>query len=108
MHAFSGALSASPTGFSSLLIALDDCLRPPSTVILRGDAAGCAAWLAAIQRRYKPSLHVLDLARENDLPGALSKPAGVDPAKPSAWLCRGSTCLPPINALAELEAAIDA
>src|SRR5205814_6709492 len=44
VRAFARELGREPTGFASLLIALDGCATPPMTVLLRGDATTCAAW----------------------------------------------------------------
>jgi uncharacterized protein YyaL (SSP411 family) len=43
------------------------------------------------------------------LPGTLSKPHETLAAQEAAtaWVCRGTTCLPPIHSLAALETAID-
>ena len=109
VRAFSRELAGQPTGFASMLIALDGCTSPPTTVILRGDAATCAAWQREIERGYRPSVQTIDLSAQPSLPGALSKPHEADSTGESAataWVCRGTICLPPIHSLLALEAAI--
>ena len=49
VRAFARELENEPTGFASLLIALDGCTTPPTTVLLRGDAATCRAWPGGAQ-----------------------------------------------------------
>src|SRR5208282_6218239 len=44
VRAFARELGERPSGVSSLLMALEDLVTPPTTVLLRGDAATCAAW----------------------------------------------------------------
>jgi uncharacterized protein YyaL (SSP411 family) len=106
VRAFAGELRERPAGCSSLLIALESCLEPPTILLLRGDPAACASWQRSTERRYRPSLQALNLSQAQGLPGALAKPhdAGAGPA--TAWLCHGTMCLPPFYAFADLEAAL--
>lgn len=106
MGAFARELDR-PSGVSSLLIALDELVRPPVTVLLRGDAATCASWQRALERGYRPGVKVLDLSREGDLPGALSRPHQGDDAA-TAWVCTGNSCLPPLHSQEALEATLAA
>jgi uncharacterized protein YyaL (SSP411 family) len=110
VRAFAREISDGPNGFASLLIALDGCTTPPTTILLRGDAATCADWQRAVERGYRPAVQTLDLSAQASLPGTLSKPhqagAGAGLSSATAWVCRGTTCLPPIHSLAALEAAI--
>ena len=108
VRAFARELADQPTGFASLLVALDACITPPITVLLRGDAAACASWHRSLERSYRPSVQTLDLSDQMALPGALAKPHLGDAGLGSvtAWVCRGMTCLPAIHSLTELEAAI--
>jgi uncharacterized protein YyaL (SSP411 family) len=75
--------------------------------LLRGDAATCGAWQRTVERGYRPAVQTLDLSAQASLPGTLSKPHEADAGHGSAtaWVCRGTTCLPPIHSLAALEAA---
>ena len=107
VRAFARELAERPAGCASLLIALEDCLDPPTTVLLRGDAATCAAWQRMLERRYRPTEHTLDLSRQEALPGALAKPHKSGETA-TAWVCKGTACLPPIHALDQLEAALAA
>ncbi|MGH8852413.1 MAG: thioredoxin domain-containing protein [Casimicrobiaceae bacterium] len=106
VRAFGRELAARPAGFSSLLIALEACLEPPTTLLLRGDSAACVSWQRAVERHYRPTLRTLDLSQQSSLPDALAKPHIAQTGAVTAWLCRGTMCLPPISTIAELDAAI--
>ena len=84
-------IQQSPGGFASLLRALEEALRPPEIVILRGPAAETADWLARLGAN---PLRLL-LALPNDLgglPAALDKPTS---DRVNAWVCRGVSCSAP-------------
>ena len=103
---YAAELVAQPSGFASLQIALDACLQAPTSVLLRGDPATCAAWARAIERSYRPTLCVLDVSAQPALPGALAKPHVGGPGEATAWVCTGATCLPPVATLDALDAAL--
>jgi uncharacterized protein len=109
-RAFGREIAGNPTGFASLLIALDGFVRPPTTVHLRGNAAICAAWQRALERTYRPTLRILNLSTRESLPGALSRPhdagGNAEQNLASAWVCHGTSCLPPIHSLEAIEAAL--
>ena len=105
VRAFARELGERPSAVSSLLIALEDVVQPPTTVILRGDAATCATWQRQLERVYRPGVHTLDLARAGALPGALARPHQADEAA-TAWICTGTSCLPPLHSLDAVEAAL--
>jgi len=107
VRAFARELSERPAGCASLLIALEECLDPPTTVILRGDPATCASWRRMLERRYRPNERTLDLSREDALPETLAKPQEADGAA-AAWIYKGTSCLPPIRTLDQIEAALEA
>ena len=106
VRAFGRELAARPSGFSSLLIALEACLEPPAMLLLRGDAEACRSWQLEVERRYRPLLQTLNLSQQQGLPGALAKPREAGAGPVTAWLCRGTVCLPPLHALAELETVL--
>jgi uncharacterized protein len=106
LRAFAGELGERPAGVASLLVGLEDALAPPNTVLLRGDPATCASWLRRLEQAYRPRVRALDLSREPDLPGALSRPHEGAAAGATAWVCTASSCLPPIHALDALEEAV--
>lgn len=90
--------------FSSLCTALDETLQPPSMLVLCGAENETAAWRAAVSAKYLPELMIIALeGEEADLPETLAKPRS---ATTTAWLCRGTQCLPPIYGLDELLAEL--
>jgi hypothetical protein len=106
LRAFAGELGERPAGVASLLIGLEDALAPASMVLLRGDSATCVSWQRRLERAYRPRVRVLDLSREADLPGALSRPHEGGAAEATAWVCTASACLPPIHSMETLEKAL--
>ncbi len=108
LRAFAKELGERPSGVASLLIALEDVLAPPTSVLLRGDPASCAAWLRTLERTYRPQVRTLDLSHAGELPGALSRPHEPGASDATAWVCTSASCLPPIHTLEALESAIAA
>ncbi len=87
-------------GFSSLMGALAELLAPPETVILRGPAEALPPWQQALARLYAPHRLVLAIpAGTQKLTEILDKPMH---DAVNAWVCRGVTCLTPIEELQEL------
>jgi len=94
---FYPSLRERPSGYAMLLLALEEELEAPATAILRGAAQDLPHWQGALAREYLPGTLVLAIpAGTPDLPPVLDKPAG---RNVSAWLCRGQTCLPPIDSI---------
>jgi uncharacterized protein YyaL (SSP411 family) len=108
LRAFARELREQPSGMTSLLFALEDALSPSSTVLLRGESSVCAAWQRQAEQTYRPRVQMLDLSRENALPGALARPHAGGTSEATAWLCTGTSCLPPIHSYDALEAALSA
>ena len=106
LRAFASELGERPSGVASLLIALEDSVSPPTSVLLRGDPGTSAAWQRRLERTYRPHVRTLDLAHEGELPGALSRPHEAGASDATAWVCSGASCLPPIHTLEALEAAL--
>ncbi len=97
---FYPAMAEEPGGHTTLLMALEERLRPPRTVILRGPAEPLARWRRALAERHAPATLVLALGPDaRDLPPVLAKPAS---DRVNAWVCEGVTCLPPVDRLEEL------
>jgi len=93
-----------PYGHTSLLMALDEHLQPPETLIIRGDGEQLGRWQAAAQQGYRPRRMVLAIpVDESDLPGALA--AMVPGASICAYRCRGTHCEAPLTRLDTLAEA---
>jgi len=85
----------------SLNTALGELLQPPALLVLCGEEKETAAWRAAVAENYAPVLMVIALTgNESGLPAVLAKP---QQPTTTAWLCRGTRCLPPITDLEQLK-----
>ena len=103
---FAPALARSPSGFATLVGALEDTLTPPGWAVLDGDRATCAAWQRSLERTLRPAVRVIDVSGASDLPATLAK--GARPASGAvAWVCAGAQCLPPIADLGALVGILD-
>ena len=90
-----------PGGFASLAIALAEQLEPPAVLVLRGRGPELERWRDRLAAEYLPDTMVLAIADGRaGLPAPLDKPARPEPV--NGWLCRGVTCLEPVNDLVEL------
>jgi uncharacterized protein YyaL (SSP411 family) len=89
-------LSQYAEGCCTLLLALDEFLRPRTHVVLRADEAEAARWREALQRLDDDRADVYRIPPEAaDLPALLAaqahRPGGV------AYVCRGRECLAPAS-----------
>jgi uncharacterized protein YyaL (SSP411 family) len=101
---FFPAMQRAASQFSSLCTALGEALQPPSVLVLCGAEKETAAWQAAVAAKYLPGLMTIALTGdEAGLPPPLDKPRA---DKTTAWLCRGTQCLPPITNLDQLLAEL--
>jgi uncharacterized protein YyaL (SSP411 family) len=92
-----------PQAHMSLLIALEELLNPPETIILRGEAAAIESWRRDLARLYAPRRLVIAVpADAGDLPPALEeKPVRGDAV---AYVCEGSVCSAPLESFSALAA----
>jgi uncharacterized protein len=98
---FYPAMRESPGGFAMMAIALDEHLAQPKTLVLRGERAALNRWQAQLAAEFLADTEVLAIADgEPGLPALLDKPRRPGPV--NAWLCRGVTCLEPIDDLVKL------
>ena len=105
LELFYPAMREHPAGFAAMAIALEDCLEPPRTLVLRGAPEKLGAWSATLASELLPDTLVLAIPDgAADLPGALDKPRRPEPV--NGWLCRGVSCLEPITDLPRLKAAL--
>ncbi len=90
-----------PQAHASLLMALDEYLRPVDIVIVRGAADEVRDWLLELNRIYAPRRLIFGIpADAPDLPPLLSAKTVALPAV--AYVCRGSTCSEPVKSLSAL------
>ena len=98
LELFYAAMRDAAWGFGALCLALEEQLAPPAVAVLRGDEAGTRAWTAALGKEFLPGLIVVRApAGTAELPPFLDKPAR--PGAVNGWLCRGVTCLEPMQDL---------
>jgi len=82
---------------SSLCTALAEYLQPAAVLVLRGARNETRIWRDSLRSRYLPDVMTIALDGDvADLPEVLAKPRS---EKATAWLCRGTQCLPPITDL---------
>jgi uncharacterized protein YyaL (SSP411 family) len=105
LELFYPAMRDYPGGFAMMAIALDEHLRQPKTLILRGRDDALQAWRRELAREFMPDTSVLAIADAvSGLPALLDKPRRPQPV--NAWLCSGVTCLEPISDLVHLKKVI--
>jgi uncharacterized protein YyaL (SSP411 family) len=105
LQLFYRQMADSATGFSTLLMALEEALQPTRLVIVHGTAADLAPWRDALRRCHLPQSLTLFIPPHGapGLPPALSRPQA---EHVNAWVCEGVSCLPPIGELPNLLAAL--
>ena len=89
-------LNQAPSAHCTLLKALEEYLRPPQTVIIRGERGELENLKSELNQQYQPrrqSYYIPD--NEQNLLPALTDKKPQDSTV--AYLCEGMTCLAPIN-----------
>lgn len=100
------SINHAPGGHNALLLALEEYLAPPTSVILRGDRAEMKGWKRYLDEPYMPARMSFAISEAAEtLPGLLSEHAATDAV--TAYVCRGHRCLPPVATLAELKVVLD-
>ena len=104
-----GAIEQFPQAHTTLLLALEELLHPPQLVILRGSEAALSRWASDLGQLYAPRRMVLAIPRDTQgLPAALADKAGVPERDVVAYVCEGSVCSAPLDALPGLLARLRA
>ena len=105
LRLFAPSMVQRPSGFATMMMALQEALVPTRTVLLRGAPAKLAGWHAELNSRFRRGTLVLALdAALKDLPPVLDKPAN---DSVNAYVCEGVTCLEPVDDIAALYAILD-
>ncbi|MEJ2127680.1 MAG: thioredoxin domain-containing protein [Woeseiaceae bacterium] len=84
------AMDEYPHGHVTLITALEEYLRPPEFIIIRGDDE-VSEWCDSLNRIYLPSRMVFAIGRDEELPGLLMERVAVD-GETVAYRCAGTTC----------------
>jgi len=91
-----------PHGHCSLLNALDEYLKPPELIILRGDPGETGTWAATVGAAYDPRRMVFAVPPDAaGLPAGLASKTAPD-AGVRAYVCQGTACGPPVDSLEAL------
>ncbi len=99
------SLEKLPYAHGTLLMALDEYLNPPQTLVIRAEGAALKTWQTLANRHYAPSRYCFAIpSDEQGLPGLLGDKAPKGEAV--AYVCTGTTCAPPVTELAVLEAEL--
>jgi hypothetical protein len=105
LEALYSSLRSQPSTHGALLLALEELLDPPQTVVLRGTPEAMQSWQALAGHHYRP--HRLVLAIPNDaenLPGMLAERKAMDGV--TAYICAGHTCRAPATNLSDFESSL--
>jgi len=107
LAALAGAVAQYPSAHGALLLALDEHLNPPQTVVLRGRGETLAAWQARCRLRHAPGRLAVAIPDDAaDLPGLLAERKALGAA--TAYVCSGHACQAPVTELDTLEQALAA
>ncbi|NNL03859.1 MAG: thioredoxin domain-containing protein [Xanthomonadales bacterium] len=99
------AVGQAPAGHASMLLALHEAATPPPHLVIGGaDTARGETLKAWVDRRYRVDCYLIAPA-EASLPGMLGEFRSSEPV--TAWLCRGTQCLPPVHTEDELKRLLD-
>jgi hypothetical protein len=100
------AMTEFPHAHVTLLTALEEYLKHPEIVVIRGEADEIAAWREAVTRIYAPRRLVFAIPAEcENLPGALAE-RRARAGKTVAYRCQGSRCSLPVTSLDALAAEL--
>jgi uncharacterized protein YyaL (SSP411 family) len=105
VEALYSGMQQQPSAHGALLLALEEQLAPPQTIVLRGTPEAMQPWQAVAGRQYHP--HRLVLAIPGDvanLPGILAERTARNGV--TAYVCAGRACSAPATDLAEFESAL--
>ena len=105
LSAAQGSIENAPGAHNALLLALEENLAPPTSVILRGDKTALHQWKDKLDESYNPTrLSFAIPSTDSELPGLLAEHRFE--TEVTAYLCHGHQCLAPIKDLAELEKSL--
>ena len=100
------ALQRAPWLHCALLDALEEQLAPPEIVIVRGAGRRPAEWARTARLVYAPRRMVFEIPPETaGLPESLAEKTPPESGA-RAWICRGTTCLPPVDTLSGFTTAL--
>ncbi len=106
LEALYTSIRQQPSTHGALLLALEEQLYPPQTVVLRGTPEAMKPWQLHATRHYRPHRLVVAIPGEaENLPGVLAERATRNGV--TAYVCAGHACSAPVTDLAEFESALN-
>jgi uncharacterized protein YyaL (SSP411 family) len=100
------ALEQMPMACNTLLLALEEYYYPGQTIILQGSSSAVEPWRERCNRGYAPRRLTLPITGSNEnLPQGLAKKIRAS-ENPTAHICAGTKCSPPITHLEDLDAEL--
>ena len=94
-----------PSTHGALLLALEEQLSPPQTVVLRGSPEAMRTWQNITGRQYHPHRVLLAIpADAENLPGILAERTARNGV--TAYVCAGHACAAPVTDLIAFETAL--
>jgi len=99
LRLFLEPLTQQPIAYPTLLAVLDEARVPPRVILLRGPAPALREWAAALGPKLAARDLLLALPNGLGLPPTLAKP---EAGHPTAWICSGTACQPPLTDLSAL------
>jgi len=99
LRLFLEPLTQQPIAYPTLLAVLDEARVPPRVILLRGPAPALREWAAALGPKLAARDLLLALPNGLGLPPTLAKP---EAEHPTAWICSGTACQPPLTDLSAL------
>jgi uncharacterized protein YyaL (SSP411 family) len=106
LRLLTGAAVRAPSAHGSLILAANEYDRPPSIIVIRGGPEGPQRWTEALQGKHLPGTMVVAVPHSaGPLPGILVNLEA--PAQTTAYVCRGTSCSPPITSIEELEDRVE-
>ncbi|NTV87116.1 MAG: thioredoxin domain-containing protein, partial [Burkholderiaceae bacterium] len=99
LRLFLTSLTQQPIAYPTLLAVLDEARVPPRAILLRGPAAALREWVVALGPKLAARDLLLALPNGLSLPPTLAKP---EAEHPTAWICSGTACQPPLTDLSVL------
>jgi uncharacterized protein YyaL (SSP411 family) len=105
LHAGWNGLHRYPHAHNALLLAVEEYLAPPQTIVLRGESAELEKWQTRCLKKYVPRRMSFAIpASETALPGLLGE--RVPRGGTVAYLCEGHVCGAPVSDYEALESAL--
>jgi uncharacterized protein YyaL (SSP411 family) len=100
------AMSEYPSGHVTLLAALEEYLRPPEVIVIRGGAETMHRWRDAALQLYAPHRMIFAIPEnEQNLPALLAERTA-EPGETIAYRCVGTHCELPVRSWESLAALL--